>query len=159
MSPFQSLLQSFSQMLPPGSTIFVLAAELPDGRTAVQGGALGGSPSQGRPMILAPASEGKPEALATPLTRVAALRAELGPETPLKLRDWAKELGISVRELNRAVKAEVLPHGRKPDGRDNKALTVTVGVMESYLKMVSAVEAGQEEPPTWWKEVRGSRAN
>jgi hypothetical protein len=156
MSPLQTLLQSITELLPPGSAFYILAAELPGGRTIVKAGA-GGSPIE-EPIVMQPAIGKKAEAQATPLTRVAALRAELGPETPLKLRDWAKAVGLAYREIDRAARAGALPHGKKPDGRDNKARTVTIGVMENYLKIVSAVEAGQEEPPAWWKDVRGSRA-
>lgn len=157
MSPLQTLIQSFRESLPPGSMIYVLAAELPNGQTVMQAGAARGAAGQGPGTTLAPAahtSSGK----ATPLARIADLRVELGAETPIKLRDWSEKIGISRKELHRAVKAGVMPHDRKPDGRDNKALTVTVGVMENYLKIVSAVETGQEEPPAWWKEVRGARA-
>lgn len=157
MSPIQSLLQSFRESLPPGSTIYVLAAELPNGQMEVQSGAAVGSLSQGPRISLAPPQHATP-AKPTPLARVAALRAELGAETPLKLRDWATEVGIPRKELRRAINAGVMQHDTKPDGRDNKAHTVTVGVMENYLKTVSAVEAGQEEPPIWWKKVRGARA-
>lgn len=157
MSPIQTLLQSFRESLPPGSTIYVLAAELPNGQTVMQAGAAGVSVSQGPRITLAPTPRPMP-AKATPLARIADMRAELGAETPLKLHDWTHEIGLSKKELRRAVKAGVMPHDRKPDGRDNKAVTVTVGVMENYLKIVSAVEAGQEEPPAWWKEVRGARA-
>lgn len=156
-SSLQNLLQTFSQLLPPGSTIYVLAAELPNGQTVMQAGASGGFPTQ-KALISGTTAPTSTPANATPLARVASLRAEFGAETPLKLRDWAREVGISRKELHRAVRAGAMPHETKPDGRDNKAHTVTVGVMENYLKVVSAVEAGLEEPPTWWKEVRGARA-
>lgn len=155
MSSFQRLLQSFGQMLPPGSTIYVLAAELPDGRTLMEAEASsgGGAMSQGQ-LVAAPF----PGAANTPVARVASLRAEYGADTPLKLRDWAKELGISLKELRRAVRSGALAHEEKQDGRDNGAHTVTIGVMESYLKTVCAIEAGKQQQPDWWKDVRGFRA-
>jgi hypothetical protein len=157
MSPIQTLIQSFRDSLPPGTMIYVLAAELPNGQTVVQAGAAGGLAGQGPQVTLEPLPHTTP-AKATPLARIAELRAELGADTPLKMRHWAEELGIPRKELTRAVKVGAMPHDTKLDGRDNKAHTVTVGVMENYLKTVSAVEAGLEEPPVWWKEVRGARA-
>ena len=155
MSPLQRLLQSFGQMLPPGSTIYVLAAELPDGRTLMNAGVSLESAGERcvQPLSAAPRASG-----ITPVARVAAVRAEHGPDAALKLRDWSRELGISLKELRRAVRSGALPHEAKPDGRDNKAHTVTAGVMERYLKTVDAVEAELQEAPTWWSDVRGSRA-
>lgn len=154
MSPIQALFQSFSQSLPPGSTIYLLAAELPDGSTRMHAGAAGPG-TLPAVMSTVPAA---PAAPSTPLTRVAALRAAHKPETALKLRDLAKEVGVSQKELRRAIKAGALAFDEKEDGRDNGAHTVTIGEMESYLKTISDVEAGKQEPPDWWEHVRGSRA-
>lgn len=152
MSPILSLLQSIGQTLPPGSTFYVFAAELPDGRTMVAGPSTAGLMALNAQM---PEPAPRP---AGPEARVAALRLVHGPDAPLKLGDWSKKLGISLKELRRAVKAGALPHEEKPDGRDNGAHTVTIGVMETYLKVINAVEAGAEEPPAWWNDVRGPRA-
>ncbi|MHB1264547.1 MAG: hypothetical protein ACYC1S_09055 [Gemmatimonadaceae bacterium] len=142
MSPILSLLQSIGQALPPGSTFYVFAAELPDGRTMVAG------PSAAGVVALdAQVPEPAPRPTAGPEARVAALRLVHGPDAPLKLGDRSKKLGISLRELRRAVKAGALPHEAKPDGRDNGAHTVTIGVMETYLKIINAVEAARRKLP------------
>lgn len=152
MSPFENLLQSFSQSLPPGSTIYILAAELPDGRTVIQGPRAEPSAQGGQPLTAA----APPKVPNTPLARVAALRIEHGPEAPLKLSEWAIKLGVSRKELRRATKAKALAYEKKTDGRDNKAHMVTIGVMESYLKTTDAVQRGEEEAPIWWNQVHRS---
>lgn len=155
MSPVLRLLQSFSQMLPPGTTIYVLAAELPDGSTLVKAGASHDSVAAPERQLLAKSPR---VAETTALARVAALREEHGPDAPLKLRDWSKELGFSLKELRRAVKHKALAFDEKTDGRDNGAHTVTIGVMENYLKTIDAVECGKEVLPPWWNDVRGAKA-
>jgi len=147
-------------MLPPGTVLVVLAAELPDARDPMTM-----PPPVGRDAardITPPPVQHRANATAaapqTPLARVAAVRAEHGNDAALKLREWNEEVRISIRELRRAIKSGALTAGRKPDGRDNKALTVTVGEMEAYLRTVDAVERGLMERPVWWTEVRGGQA-
>lgn len=152
MSSFHNILQSFSQSLPPGSMIYILAAELPNGLTISELPTTEPSAvSVQRLTALA-----SPKASDTPLNRVAALRIEHGPEAALKVTEWASDLGMSLKELRRAVSASALAYEEKPDGRDNGAHMVTIGVMESYLKTTDAVKRGDEEAPTWWSQVHGS---
>ena len=157
MSRLQALIQSFSQTLPPGTTLVLLAAELPGGRTLVStGDSLDSIAEPERSTRPLPSEQ--PMASTTsepPLEHVAGLRAKHGTDAPLKLREWHEEVAISIRELRRAVKHGAVEAGRKPDGRDNKALTITIGAMEAYMRTVDAVERGLMDRPTWWTEVRG----
>ncbi len=162
MSRVQALIQSIGQMLPPGTVLVVLAAELPDGRTLIKMPAPSSIEGIAEKEVTDSFAEHRaasaPSTPETPLARVAALRAKHGIDAPLKLRDWHAEVGISTRELKRAVKHGAIPAGRKSDGRDNKATTITIGAMEAYLRTVDAVERGVLERPVWWTEVRGAQA-
>lgn len=79
----------------------------------------------------------------------------IAPTAALKLADWSGILpGVSVRELERAIKAEALPAKAKGDGRDWAALAITGQAMVDYLATCDAVQYGKRLAPDWWASVR-----
>lgn len=90
--------------------------------------------------------------LATPLARAQHIHRTRGNIT-LKVTDWADEAGVGVRELRRAIKANAVENGSKPDGRDNGARTIRADALVGYLADVDAVRRGDKAPPAWWPLV------
>ena len=73
----------------------------------------------------------------------------------LKVEQWAELLGgISGREIERALAAEVLSGKQKGYGRDWAALVITGRNMVDYLAECDAVQRGDSPPPRWWSDVR-----
>lgn len=116
--------------------------------------------------VLDGASAGAPQAdmssgdpkhcFATPLARAQHIHRTRGNIT-LKVTDWADEAGVGVRELRRAIKANAVEHGNKPDGRDNGAKTICADALVGYLAEVDAVRRGDKVPPAWWPLVHQSK--
>lgn len=82
-------------------------------------------------------------------------RAGSGSEedTPLKLREWGQRLSVSVKELTRAIKADVLPFTVKTTGKDASARVIAPEVMNRYMELRDAVMEGQVDKPDWWDAV------
>lgn len=70
------------------------------------------------------------------------------------LRDWAQRLGLSERELTRAVQCDALVHHAKRDGRDHGARLVRASDLRGFLETIEAVERNGVHPPRWWRAVR-----
>ena len=93
----------------------------------------------------------------TALQRVRQLRTTQ-PDLTLKPREWSALLGVSAREINRAIDAGALPFTAKDDGRDHGAKLVHIDHMEAFLATVEAIERGSMDPTAWWTDVRGPKA-
>ena len=168
-----SELTEIIRSLPNGTRVVIIAATLPDGTTL--NGVLPPSESDvadaeamAEPSTRAP----KPATSAgdqhvsdrltlslhpTPLEIARRIAAEDG-ERSHKPREWAAMLGISAREIIRAVDAGAVAHSIKEDGRDHGAHVVTAAAVVDLLATIDAVERRLQDPPTWWKDVRGGRA-
>lgn len=157
MPDLRSILQAF----PAGTTLLVVAAELPDGSREMRVVGEKNSTSQAalQPSDASRAASGAQEMALDELLldRLQQLLKQRG-NVALKPKEWSQITRISVRELRRAICAGAMPHEAKEDGRDHGAKLITVEVMLGYLATVFAVERGRMDAPAWWPEVRGRRA-
>lgn len=167
MSPLHALVRQISSTLPAGAKLYVIAVEVPAGSPA-EAPADSASAASVSPLLTSlPAGEdvigpclldAATRPGATPLQRVQRVREQHGASAAFKAKDWAPVAKLSVREICRAMKEGALKSAPKGDGRDHGARVIEAGTMEAYLRTVDAVERGTMEPPRWWTEVRGARA-
>ena len=87
------------------------------------------------------------------LARLDSLWTEVAASTR-RLRDWARLLDLSERELRRAVQERAVVATPKPDGRDHGTPMITAHDLRAYLELVVAVELSRVEAPKWWRAVR-----
>ena len=158
--------------LPAGSRVVIIEATLPDGTTFAGVVPPPSDPAGAEPPPEPGAQTPKPDSAdgdqrvgdrltmslrPTPLETARRIAAE--DETrSLKPREWAEVLGMSAREISRAVEAGAVGHLRKKEGRDHGARVVSAAAMVQLLATIDAVERLQLEPPAWWDDVRGRRA-
>jgi hypothetical protein len=153
-------LERLMAQLPPGTKAAILVVELPprDGRlsspsagddTAFPGSAaLSKADDEGRRNWRAPERGGSVEA------RLSSAKQELGAGASRKPREWRELVGVTEREIERAIQFGALPSETKGYGRDHAAFVVPIEAIEGYLATVRAVRAGEMDPPSWWKAVR-----
>lgn len=92
----------------------------------------------------------------TPLERLKNHTRRNGSQT-LKLKEWATLLGVSNRELGRAVQENAVSHEKQDYGRGHGAWLVTTSALQKYLEIIHAVERGDMPPPAWFSKVRRRR--
>jgi hypothetical protein len=171
MTDLQAILQAF----PAGTKLVVIAAELPDRSHSVPvvlraDGAANSAAGPGGDGTAAPAPGGEADHLADGhhdmagadvhdlhVEHVRRLHHTRG-NVALKPREWSTIVGLSARELRRAIEANAVPHVEKADGRDHGAKLITAEAILGYLTTVLAVERDHMPAPTWWPSVRGRRA-
>lgn len=95
-----------------------------------------------------------------PVDRVRSLAAS-EPGLRLSASEWKQRVpGLSERELDRAMRAGVLPWERRGEGKGHAARVIAAENLITYLGHCEAVQDGRLEKPEWWDEVRkGRRAN
>jgi hypothetical protein len=152
MSSFEALVQQVSHGLPPRTRLFMMI-ELPgDAGDAVGAGAA--TPLSSSAQITAATA---PRALSSVSERIDATRRRHGSDHSLKAHEWAPIVGLSEREIKRAITAGAVPSTTKGEGRDNGARLVRIDDMEALVSTINAVERGTAEEPAWWPEVRAKR--
>ena len=157
-----ALAGALQRLLHPGARVnlFVLVAESPGGEPEIVS-----APTRERlelvPTAAAPvapereAGTGAPERRPdeSPVSYLQRVRRERG-DVAFKPREWARRVGLSVSEIERAIAQRAVASTRKPDGRDHGARLVSAGELLAYLATVDAVERRTIAPPVWWAAVR-----
>lgn len=68
--------------------------------------------------------------------------------------EWAKRVGLSERELRRAIYENALEADQKKTGKDHGAYLVLGSDLRRFVDTVVAVEQKLEPAPAWWASVR-----
>lgn len=68
--------------------------------------------------------------------------------------EWAKRVGLSQRELRRAIYENALEADQKKTGKDHGAYLVLGSDLRRFVDTVVAVEQKLEPAPAWWAAVR-----
>lgn len=93
------------------------------------------------------------DACLTPLEKAEAER-QANPEAALKPTEWAKRVGVSARELIRAIDELAIPCQPRGKGRGHAARVIKVDDIIQYLAICEQVCAGERSQPEWWERVR-----
>lgn len=112
-----------------------------------------GTPPPPAPPVAPGATAGQPSGRQTPLQRLRADEQRNGQQRR-QPKEWGKLLKMSARELERALKANAIPHEVTQYGRGHGARLIKTADLRTYLETVVAVAAGRMDAPAWYTEVR-----
>lgn len=156
-------LQHLLSQLPPGAKVSVVTVELPlapgtASKKSIPPETIAEAPNATRAasdFIMRPTSAVQSHTMSVE-DRLAALKVQHGGEGVLKPREWSRIVGLSEREIERAIRHRAVSSSAKGGGRDHAALTVSINAMETYLATVRAVEGHKMTAPPWWDLVRAT---
>lgn len=153
--PDLSAFQALAAFVAPGEEIVIsirrTALDSALAETALPAPVAVGAPTPG------PESDGSPaEDPATPVARARGIASE-APDHAMNVRDWAREIGYSQRELARARQAGAIQHARRGLTRGHNGLLIAAADLVGYLELIDAVEKGEQPPPRWYGKVRRPR--
>jgi len=144
---------------PPGSTVVVISIPPAIGVAAAPASpeasrrdrasqpALGGTD---------PAGSGAEDGSALGIAR--ALQND-SPTLALKPSEWAVRVGVTGRELRRAVEYGTIPSRLRGTGKGHGAQVIEVSAIVEYLELRAAIAAGTASRPAWYEHVvRGRHA-
>ena len=155
-------LQQLLSQLPPGAKVSVVTVELPLAPGIVSYGLVPRDTTAealsatGTPIDAIQPTPGTRGNTKSPEARLSAIKAQHGGDAAFKPREWSRIVGLSEREIERAIRHGAVPSSTKGGGRDHAALTVSIKAMEAYLATVEAVEGHTVAAPPWWDLVRAS---
>jgi hypothetical protein len=149
----RALSDQLRQALTPGTRLFIVIVEHPDGCSYMSGEPEITSQTATTPCSGSPASESASIAMSrregeSPTSFLQRVRRENGLVS-MKPKEWASLLGTSVAALERAMAAGDLESTRKEDGRDHGARLVRCDHLLAHFALLDAVERGVVAAPTW----------